>query len=333
LIPPDIHHLNAKTTLIEYIWRGWCLQVERRGRIPAHIFLDYALTYLVVGCIAALTLGQLGPSAGSKTATLHRSAATELSFTQQLQHVQDNWQMVVFAMCGGFCLAMGDLAIQYTTAFLGLSVGPPLVNALTIIVGVILSYFLDGGINNPRLVFPGMVCAAAAIALGAAAHVLSHMFAKHPDAEHAVTPVLETERTSVCCDAAHQTDACNSMGVGRHCRVVNKDKMQGCKWAHSCVPNALQGWYCLPSKRLENMHIPHQQGREMQVMAAPEGRLNMQSMSALDGAAASHPLQSHRSIQMADTRSQRAMLVGLAIATSGETPALQSVDLIGSLVL
>jgi hypothetical protein len=47
--------------------------------------------------------------------------------------------------------------MQYATALLGLSIGPPLLNALTVIIGVVLAYFLDGGINKPQLVFPGMV--------------------------------------------------------------------------------------------------------------------------------------------------------------------------------
>lgn len=80
-------------------------------------------------------------------------------------------QLVAFALGGGVSLALGDIAMQYSVAFLGLAVGPPILNALTIIVGVILSYFLDGGLNKPYLVFPGMACAAAAIGLGAWAHV------------------------------------------------------------------------------------------------------------------------------------------------------------------
>lgn len=63
--------------------------------------------------------------------------------------------------------------MQYATALLGLSIGPPLLNALTVIIGVVLAYFIDGGINKPQLVFTGMACASLAIALGAAAHIVS----------------------------------------------------------------------------------------------------------------------------------------------------------------
>uniref|UniRef100_A0A383VZ22 Uncharacterized protein n=1 Tax=Tetradesmus obliquus TaxID=3088 RepID=A0A383VZ22_TETOB len=133
--------------------------IEQRGRIPSHTFLDYALTYLLLGTAAALTLGQLGPE-----------DAAAPRFLTQLQ--QDNGRAVAFALAGGFFLAFGDLGMQYATALLGLSIGPPLLNALTVIIGVVLAYFLDGGINKPQLVFPGMACAAVAIALGAAAHVV-----------------------------------------------------------------------------------------------------------------------------------------------------------------
>lgn len=65
--------------------------IEQHGRIPSHIFLDYALTYLVIGSTVALTLGQLGPE--------------QPNFLEQLQ--QDNGSMVAFAFAGGFCLALG----------------------------------------------------------------------------------------------------------------------------------------------------------------------------------------------------------------------------------
>lgn len=54
----------------------------------------------------------------------------------------------------------------------GLSVGPPILNSITLIVGVVLAYFLDGGINKPQLVFSGAAFAALAVAVGAAAHVV-----------------------------------------------------------------------------------------------------------------------------------------------------------------
>jgi hypothetical protein len=73
-------------------------QVEQSGRLPSHTFLDYTLTYLLFAASTALTLGQLGPASVS---TLGQS----LNFLDQLQ--QDNWQLVMFALAGGACLALG----------------------------------------------------------------------------------------------------------------------------------------------------------------------------------------------------------------------------------
>ncbi|GBF92541.1 ureide permease-like [Raphidocelis subcapitata] len=142
-------------------WPAIWNKVEQRGRIPAHTFLDYATSYLVVAVVTALTFGQLGPDGDPP-----------LNFLDQLR--QPNGRAVAFAVAGGATLSVGDVAMQYTTALLGLSIGPPLLNATTVVLGVVLTYFLDGGINRPELVFPGMACATLAIALGAAAHALSH---------------------------------------------------------------------------------------------------------------------------------------------------------------
>jgi hypothetical protein len=73
-------------------------QVEQSGRLPSHTFLDYTLIYLLFATSTALTLGQLGPASVS---TLGQS----LNFLDQLQ--QDNWQLVLFALAGGACLALG----------------------------------------------------------------------------------------------------------------------------------------------------------------------------------------------------------------------------------
>jgi hypothetical protein len=74
--------------------------VEAAGRLPAHVFLDYALTYLAFATTCALMLGQLGPPAH------HPVSGASLQFFDQLTQ-QPNWQMVAFALAGGTCLALG----------------------------------------------------------------------------------------------------------------------------------------------------------------------------------------------------------------------------------
>lgn len=62
--------------------------------------------------------------------------------------------------------------------------GPPILNSITLIVGVVLAYFLDGGINKPQLVFTGAAFAAVAVGLGAAAHVVTQSAAAAATATH-----------------------------------------------------------------------------------------------------------------------------------------------------
>jgi len=54
--------------------------LERRGRLPQHTYLDYAVTNFVVGSLFALLLGQLGQG------TLNAP-----NFITQLQQVRNNF--------------------------------------------------------------------------------------------------------------------------------------------------------------------------------------------------------------------------------------------------
>jgi hypothetical protein len=136
-------------------------KVERAGRIPSHTMLDYIVSYVLVGVITTLTLGQLGPP----------PADGRPNFLDQIR--QPNGPVTAFALASGVFLGIGDVALQYAVAFLGLAIGPPIMNALTVILGILISYFLDGGMNAAYLVFPGMALAALAIGLGVVAHLTS----------------------------------------------------------------------------------------------------------------------------------------------------------------
>ena len=135
-------------------------KVEKAGRIPAHTMLDYTFAAVIVGVASTLTLGQLGPPRDGLP-----------NFLNQIQ--QPNGPLVGFALASGVCLGVGDIALQYAVAFLGLTVGPPILNTIVVVLGTIFSYFLDGGINNAYLVFPGMSLAVVAIGLGVLAHCTS----------------------------------------------------------------------------------------------------------------------------------------------------------------
>lgn len=94
------------------------------GADPRRIYMDYCVAYLVSASVTALTLGQLGSSdSGGKP-----------NFLQQLP--QRNAAAAGWAIGSGVCVGLGDAAMQYSIALLGLSVGPAVINSLIVIVGV-----------------------------------------------------------------------------------------------------------------------------------------------------------------------------------------------------
>ncbi|KAK9810452.1 hypothetical protein WJX72_010917 [[Myrmecia] bisecta] len=143
------------------IWITTWAYLEIRGRVQTHTFLDTQLTYLVIVVIQSFTLGQLGPPQVDKP-----------NFLTQLG--QPNWQVVLFALSSGACIALGDLLMQTAGAQLGVAVGPAIIFAVGIAGGVVLSFFLDKGLNTASLLFTGGGCALAAVVFGALAHIAAN---------------------------------------------------------------------------------------------------------------------------------------------------------------
>lgn len=131
--------------------------LERRGRLPQHTYLDYAVTNVVVGSLFALLLGQLGEG------TLNAP-----NFITQLQ--QENWPAVVLAMVGGFSLCLGNILMQYSLAFCGISLTEVVSASLAVVGGTSINYFLDDGLNKARILFPGVGCFLVAVILGSLCH-------------------------------------------------------------------------------------------------------------------------------------------------------------------
>jgi hypothetical protein len=104
------------------IWPVIWNYVERKGRNSTHIYFDYAATYVVAATVSASTLGTFGHSPSSAP-----------SFFEQLG--QRNGPLAAFAILSGCCMGVGDAAMQYSVALLGLSVGPAIINSLIIILG------------------------------------------------------------------------------------------------------------------------------------------------------------------------------------------------------
>lgn len=131
--------------------------LERRGRLPIHTFLDYVFTNFLIAIIFALTFGQIG----------HSTPETP-NFITQLS--QNNGPSVGFALAGGVFLCIGNIATQYSLAFVGLSVTEVVASSITVVGGTTINYFLDGRINRAEILFPGVFCFLCAAATGAVLH-------------------------------------------------------------------------------------------------------------------------------------------------------------------
>ncbi|KAK4490744.1 hypothetical protein RD792_001449 [Penstemon davidsonii] len=138
-------------------WPAILAQLERRGRLPQHTYLDYSLTNFFTALVIALTVGQIGDAKPGIP-----------NFIAQLS--QDNWPCILIAMAGGVFLSLGNLSTQYAWPFVGLSVTEVITSSIAVVLGTTLNYFLDDRINRAEILFPGVGCFLIAVCLGSAVH-------------------------------------------------------------------------------------------------------------------------------------------------------------------
>ncbi|XP_042060275.1 ureide permease 1-like [Salvia splendens] len=159
-------------------WPAFLAQLERRGRLPQHTYLDYSITNFLTAILIALTLGQIGDTKPNMP-----------NFITQLSQIEKNWGCVLIAMSGGVFLGLGNLATQYAWPFVGLSVTEVITSSLAVVLGTSMNYFLDDKINRAEILFPGVGCFLIAVFLGSAVHSsnaadnaakLSHIDAQEP---------------------------------------------------------------------------------------------------------------------------------------------------------
>ncbi|XP_039845510.1 ureide permease 1-like isoform X2 [Panicum virgatum] len=131
--------------------------MERRGRLPQHIYLDYSIANFLVAVLIAFTFGQIGPGKVGMP-----------NFFTQLS--QDNWPSVLVAMAGGLALSLGNMICQYAWAFVGLSLVNIIVCCMIVDLGTTVNYFLDGRINRAEFLFPGVACFMVAVVLSSILH-------------------------------------------------------------------------------------------------------------------------------------------------------------------
>eukprot|EP00249_Psilotum_nudum_P009078 c21694_g1_i1 orf=280-1566(-) len=145
----------------------WCLGswpvffniLERRGRLPQHTYLDYAISTFSVAAIFAFTIGEIGG---------HPSDPN--NFIGQLLQIRENALSASIAMLSGLALCIGNIAVQYSLAFLGISLTEVVSASVAVIGGTTINYFLDNGLNRAKLLFPGVGCFLIAAILGSFCH-------------------------------------------------------------------------------------------------------------------------------------------------------------------
>ncbi|KAL2649309.1 hypothetical protein R1flu_017437 [Riccia fluitans] len=138
-------------------WPAFFNVLERRGRLPQHTYLDYAISTYMFACLTALTLGEAGPSSASVP-----------NFIDQL--TQDNLPCVVFAILGGLALCSGNISMQYSLALVGISLTEVVSASIAVVGGTTVNYFLDKGLNKASILFPGVVCFLVAVIMGSFCH-------------------------------------------------------------------------------------------------------------------------------------------------------------------
>ncbi|PWZ21467.1 Ureide permease 2 [Zea mays] len=94
------HRPMLSSLLFLGTWPVVLTLLERRGRLPQHMYLDYSFTNLLGTVLVALIFAQLG-------GTKHSMPNFFTQFSQQ-----DNWPSVLFAMAGSVVHSVRNLTTQ-----------------------------------------------------------------------------------------------------------------------------------------------------------------------------------------------------------------------------
>ncbi|EIE21260.1 fatty acid elongase 3-ketoacyl-CoA synthase 1 [Coccomyxa subellipsoidea C-169] len=134
---------------------------ERRGRHTVHTYMDFSIGFVLVAVVCALTFGQVGD-------TIHGE-----NFFDQMRNSHEKAPLIGFAMASGFCIFFGNLAEQYALALAGVTIAVPMFSSCIVVLGTVLNYVLDKGLNKATILFPGVACFALAVVAGALTHVFN----------------------------------------------------------------------------------------------------------------------------------------------------------------
>ncbi|KAI3843797.1 hypothetical protein MKX03_017994 [Papaver bracteatum] len=129
-------------------WPAIIALSERKGRLPQHTYLDYSITNL----FQRERVNKFTIFVKSMRKGIIGRASCSL------------WQV------GFFSVRVGNLAIQYAWAEVGLSVTEVICSSIEVVISTTLNYFLDDRINKAEILFPGVACFLVAVCLGSALH-------------------------------------------------------------------------------------------------------------------------------------------------------------------
>ncbi|CAL8466195.1 g5731 [Coccomyxa elongata] len=123
--------------------------------------MDFSIGFVLVAVVCALTLGQCGD-------TTHGE-----NFFDQMRNSHEKAPLIGFAMASGVCIFFGNMAEQYALALAGVTIAVPMFSSCIVVLGTVLNYFLDKGLNKATILFPGVACFALAVVAGALTHVFN----------------------------------------------------------------------------------------------------------------------------------------------------------------
>ncbi|KAK9902199.1 hypothetical protein WJX75_007583 [Coccomyxa subellipsoidea] len=170
---------------------------ERRGRHTVHTYMDFSIGFVLVAVVCALTFGQCGDTTHGENffdqpdaqLPCARSFCLELCMADALYAANSTGSMselhskaverpekaplIGFAMASGFCIFFGNLAEQYALALAGVTIAVPMFSSCIVVLGTVLNYVLDKGLNKATILFPGVACFALAVVAGALTHVFN----------------------------------------------------------------------------------------------------------------------------------------------------------------
>jgi glucose uptake protein len=135
-------------------WGSWANSIKLTGKWRFELFyFDYSLGLFVAAIAIAFTFGMLGSDGFLLLDDLMRTGRRNMAY----------------AFGAGVIFNLGNMLLVAAIALVGMSVAFPIGIGLALVIGAVLSYFINPQ-GNPRLIFMGVAVIVAAIIVDALAY-------------------------------------------------------------------------------------------------------------------------------------------------------------------